>query len=185
MFDRDAVAAAGLLLAGEPLAVDLANTIKADDDRLDDFWALEADRLPDGARAPSRAQTTRLREAVRSVLTSHLESARFDRTAVKALNAYAAAASAFPQLAIGDRPERRTAWTSSTGAELALAAAADSAIDVVTGPSADRLRTCGSDQCILMFVATNAKRRWCSSEACGNRERVARHARLAHQREGK
>ena len=31
----------------------------------------------------------------------------------------------------------------------------------------------------MLFVATNAKRVWCSSAACGNRERVARHARLA------
>ncbi len=101
---------------------------------------------------------------------------------METLNAYAAAAPAYPQLAIGDGAERRTAWATSTGAELTLAAVAGSAIDVVTGPAADRLRVCGSDRCILMFVATNAKRRWCSSAACGNRERVARHARLAHQR---
>lgn len=180
-----------LLLTGEPLAVDLANTVKTvadpaeelliDDAGSAEFWELQAERLPESATAPNRAETLRLREVVRSVLISHLESSRFDRAAVNALNAYAAAAPSFPQLAVGDSAERRTAWASSSGADLSLAAVASSAIDVVTGAAADRLRTCGSAKCSMLFVATNAKRRWCSSEVCGNRERVARHAR--HRRE--
>ncbi len=176
-----------LLLTGEPLAVDLANTVKTvgtptqellvDDDGNAEFWELQADRLPEGATAPSRVETLRLREAVRSVLLSRLESSPFDPAAVKALNGYAAMAPSFPQLTVTDGAERRTAWASASGADLSLAAVAGSAMEVVTGPAADRLRTCGSDKCSMLFVATNAKRRWCSSEVCGNRERVARHAR--------
>ncbi len=175
-----------LLLTGEPLAVDLANTIKVadpgkellvDDDANTGFWELQADRLPEGAATPDRRQTLRLREAVRSVLLSHLDSSRLDRDAVTIVNAHAAAASAFPQLVTGAGTERRTSWTPSTGARLSLAAAAVSAIDVVTGPAADRLRACGSDKCSMLFVATHAKRVWCSPKSCGNRERVARHAR--------
>ena len=40
-----------------------------------------------------------------------------------------------------------------------------------------RLRTCGGEDCSLMFydTARNATRRWCSMAACGNRHKVARH----------
>jgi predicted RNA-binding Zn ribbon-like protein len=40
-----------------------------------------------------------------------------------------------------------------------------------------RLRTCGGEDCSLMFYdsARNATRRWCSMAACGNRHKVARH----------
>jgi predicted RNA-binding Zn ribbon-like protein len=187
------VAAAGLVLAGEPLAVDLANTVKlatdpatellTNDARHAAFWALQAHRLPPESAPPAPEQAFRLRAAVRSVLTSHLDRTAIDPHAVEVVNAFAAAAPSAPQLAVtGNDAERRTSWATSSGADLALAAVAQSAIDVVTGEAADRLRSCGSDACSMLFVATNAKRRWCSSAVCGNRERVARHARLAHQR---
>jgi predicted RNA-binding Zn ribbon-like protein len=28
----------------------------------------------------------------------------------------------------------------------------------------------------MLFIATNAKRQWCTAAGCGNRSRVARHA---------
>lgn len=189
-FAPDDVAAAGLLLAGEPLALDLANTVTVakgptvellvDDERHAAFWALQAHRLPPGAAAPSPSQTADLRGAVRSVLVSRLEDRPLDRSAVSVVNAAAAAAPSSPQLALGTGSrgaERRTSWATADAVALTLGAVAGSAIDVVTGPSADRLRVCASDACSLLFVATHAKRQWCSSAVCGNRERVARHAR--------
>lgn len=187
---RGTAAEAGLVLVGEPLAVDLANTLKVvtgeellvDDDRHAAFWALQADRLPAGADVPDSADTLALRAAVRSVLTSHLDGRPPDPGAIRIANSYAAAAATAPQLAVdGDSAVLATAW-STGGAALALGAAARSAIDVVTGAASDRLRVCASSACSMLFVATNAKRRWCSAAACGNRERVARHARLVHQR---
>jgi predicted RNA-binding Zn ribbon-like protein len=170
------------VLAGEPLAVDLANTVKMATEPPTELLG-DAHRLPDGAEPPSPGETVRLRAVVRSVLTSHLDDRPFDPEAIETLNAYAAGAPSSPQLAVtADRAERHTTW-GATGADLVLAAVARSVIDVVTGPDSERLRQCDSDACSMMFVATNARRRWCSSAVCGNRERVARHARL-HQRQG-
>ncbi|MFG2722616.1 CGNR zinc finger domain-containing protein [Streptomyces sp. NPDC048416] len=61
-----------------------------------------------------------------------------------------------------------------------LALVARDAIDLLTDPGAlALLRQCEGDSCRLLYLDTSRgrRRRWCSSEACGNRERVARHRR--------
>ncbi|OAH15105.1 CGNR zinc finger domain-containing protein [Streptomyces jeddahensis] len=63
-----------------------------------------------------------------------------------------------------------------------LAAVARDAVELLTDPVARaRLRQCEGDNCPLIYLDTSRgrRRRWCSSEACGNRERVARHRRRA------
>ncbi|CAM5457781.1 hypothetical protein SAVIM338S_02907 [Streptomyces avidinii] len=61
-----------------------------------------------------------------------------------------------------------------------LAAVARDAVELLTDPG-DRalLRTCEGDGCARVYLDTSRghRRRWCSSELCGNRERVARHRR--------
>ncbi|WP_146058342.1 CGNR zinc finger domain-containing protein, partial [Streptomyces sp. SM9] len=41
------------------------------------------------------------------------------------------------------------------------------------------LRRCAGQDCPLVYLDTSRgrRRRWCSGETCGNRERVARHRR--------
>ncbi|WP_327689189.1 CGNR zinc finger domain-containing protein [Streptomyces tubercidicus] len=61
-----------------------------------------------------------------------------------------------------------------------LAAVARDAIGLLTDASARaQLRQCEGESCTLVYVDTSRgrRRRWCSSEVCGNRERVARHRR--------
>ncbi|RDG37573.1 CGNR zinc finger domain-containing protein [Streptomyces corynorhini] len=61
-----------------------------------------------------------------------------------------------------------------------LAAVARDAVELLTDPAARaRLRQCEGDSCLRVYLDTSrgARRRWCSSEVCGNRERVARHRR--------
>ncbi|MCA6094562.1 ABATE domain-containing protein [Streptomyces sp. SCA3-4] len=56
------------------------------------------------------------------------------------------------------------------------------AVDLLTDPAArGRLRQCEGESCSLVYLDTSRgrRRRWCSSEVCGNRERVARHRRRA------
>ncbi|MEV8596425.1 ABATE domain-containing protein [Streptomyces sp. NPDC052012] len=63
-----------------------------------------------------------------------------------------------------------------------LAAVARDAVDLLTDPVARAsLRQCEGDNCPIVYVDTSRgrRRRWCSSEVCGNRERVARHRRRA------
>ncbi|MEU3343477.1 ABATE domain-containing protein [Streptomyces sp. NPDC006700] len=67
-----------------------------------------------------------------------------------------------------------------------LAAVARDAVELLTDPEARAaLRQCEGDNCPIVYLDTSRgrRRRWCSSEVCGNRERVARHRRrAAHSR---
>jgi predicted RNA-binding Zn ribbon-like protein len=69
------------------------------------------------------------------------------------------------------------------GEHAALSTLARDAIDLFSGATADRLRECAGPECGLLFVDTSrpGRRRWCSSTACGTKERSAayRHRKLA------
>ncbi|MEU1125801.1 ABATE domain-containing protein [Streptomyces sp. NPDC005899] len=70
---------------------------------------------------------------------------------------------------------------SAPSCEALLAAVARDAVDLLTDPVARAgLRRCEGDACRRLYLDTSRgrRRRWCSSELCGNRERVARHRRL-------
>jgi predicted RNA-binding Zn ribbon-like protein len=187
---REVAREAGLVVAGEPLAVDLADTVKmavepprdliGDTERNETFWRLERPQLPDGAGVPDLQSTQRLRDAIRCLFDAKVDGAPLDENALRVVNEVAAAATAQPQLAMaGDRPVSQLRWTSDSPGGLSLAVAARSAIDVLAGPNAHRLRRCASPACSMFFVALNAKRQWCTPDGCGNRERVARHTRAA------
>lgn len=63
-----------------------------------------------------------------------------------------------------------------------LGAIARDAVELLTDPVARAaLRQCAGDNCPIVYLDTSRgrRRRWCSSEVCGNRERVARHRRRA------
>ncbi|KES07194.1 hypothetical protein BU52_11440 [Streptomyces toyocaensis] len=68
------------------------------------------------------------------------------------------------------------------GRDATLAAVARDAVELLTDPAVRAsLRQCEGDNCPIVYVDTSRgrRRRWCSSEVCGNRERVARHRRRA------
>lgn len=68
------------------------------------------------------------------------------------------------------------------GCAALLAVVARDAVSLLTDPAARAaLRQCAGDNCPIVYVDTSRgrRRRWCSSEVCGNRERVARHRRRA------
>ncbi|MEU1668890.1 ABATE domain-containing protein [Streptomyces sparsogenes] len=73
---------------------------------------------------------------------------------------------------------RTLATTPDCGA--LLAQVARDAVELLTDPVArGQLRQCEGETCSLLYLDTSRgrRRRWCSSEVCGNRERVARHRR--------
>ncbi|MFE0736393.1 CGNR zinc finger domain-containing protein [Streptomyces sp. NPDC058855] len=75
------------------------------------------------------------------------------------------------------RPDGTRAWApGATGTRL-LATVARDAVDLLTGPHADRVRVCGAADCFLVFADTSrpGRRRWCSMERCGNRHKVRAH----------
>ncbi|MCF3129812.1 CGNR zinc finger domain-containing protein [Streptomyces olivochromogenes] len=63
-----------------------------------------------------------------------------------------------------------------------LGAVARDTVELLTDPVTwAAVRECEGDNCPIVYLDTSRgrRRRWCSSEVCGNRERVARHRRRA------
>lgn len=182
--------AAGFPVGGEPLALDVANTLittndpptdlLADAARARQFWRLQAGRLPVGARLPTLQATRALRGAIRGVLEARVAGQPPPGDAVSAINAAAAAAPTAPQLVVSGaalaQEERWQASAAEHGATV-LAVVARSAIDVLTSDLGTRLRRCANPTCSMLFVADSPRRRWCTPNICGNRARVARHYR--------
>jgi predicted RNA-binding Zn ribbon-like protein len=71
------------------------------------------------------------------------------------------------------------------GEHAALSTLARDAIDLFSGGTAHRLRECADPECGLLFVDTSRPggRRWCSSTACGTRERSAAYRRRKRARD--
>ncbi|HEX6352002.1 CGNR zinc finger domain-containing protein [Actinophytocola sp.] len=57
----------------------------------------------------------------------------------------------------------------------ALARVARQAVEHLTGPVAATVRACADHDCTTMFIDPGGRRRWCSAETCGVRNRVRAH----------
>lgn len=68
----------------------------------------------------------------------------------------------------------RATWATPIEAAQVTSHIARNAIDLLTGPWAGRIRECGADDCMLVFIDMSrpGRRRWCSMERCGNRSKV-------------
>lgn len=175
----------GLPMGGEPLAaLDLVDTLMtatdpevdllADPQRAALWWAVELSRLPESAQ-PDLAATRRLRAALRDLLDAHLEGREPKGTSVEDVNAAAAAVPTSLRL-VGSAAETR--WHPEHGGNVALAAIAREAIELLASPERlGRLRRCANPTCSMLFLAETSRRQWCASNVCGNRMRVARHYR--------
>lgn len=76
----------------------------------------------------------------------------------------------------------RVAFASEPDCAGLLSLIARDAVTMLTDPGTRAgLRQCEGESCDLVYLDTSRghRRRWCSSEVCGNRERVARHRRRA------
>jgi predicted RNA-binding Zn ribbon-like protein len=185
------------MLPGEPTPVRLMNTIWADtaglhDDlttppalhewltNIDHRYAADALGEP---RPDELAQAKLLRDSLRRLAALATDDPRpaaqspVDSVddAVAAVNR---AVTHLPHAQLVIRAGRlhrdRPAPTSPT--RVALAELAHDSIDMLTGPSATRLRACHAPGCVRYFVGSHPRRQWCS-ETCGNRARAARHYR--------
>ncbi|MFC4910024.1 CGNR zinc finger domain-containing protein [Actinomadura gamaensis] len=170
-------------LTGEPLALDLVNTLTAAGDLLatpDDLreWQrLQSERLPEtdeiGAEALAavravRNHTARALECVRN-------GDRPDAADLDALHQAQRAAPAITELTwngtnVVAARRRNGPSDSRLAAQLAEAAA-----ELLADPAVSRIRQCEADDCVMLFLPAHPRRRWCSAARCGNRVRVARH----------
>jgi predicted RNA-binding Zn ribbon-like protein len=108
-----------------------------------------------------------LREAINRLARPGVTPERGDRDVV---NRWAARAPIAPQL----RQNGELGLEAARPVEAMFATIARDAVDLLTGPLAGRIRECGAPDCALLFVDTSrpGQRRWCSTEACGNRTRT-------------
>jgi predicted RNA-binding Zn ribbon-like protein len=141
-------------------------------------WYVEAHLIP---RAPhldanDLERALAVREAIYHSATALTTADRPRRADEAIINTAAQAAPLVPQLR-----NARLVW--SLPAEAAgpalLSTVARDAIDLFTGPYAGRVRACASDECGILFLDSSrpGQRRWCSSAACGGRERASSYRR--------
>lgn len=131
----------------------------------------------------------RLRDALTRTVVTHvhgsgipeLDVAAADSADLQVINE----AAARPPLAPALRADGSRGWAPgvATGAQL-LSTVARDAVDLLTGPYAERIRMCAGERCYLLYVDTSrpGRRRWCSMEHCGNRNKVRAH-RARHSEE--
>lgn len=143
---------------------------------------VERSRLPGGLEVTvtegELAQTRALRDAVFLLAADRAHGRPLQARHLDVVNAAAAGA----PLAARVEADGSRGWApGATGARL-LATVARDAVELFTGPYAERIRECGSHNCALLFVDTSrpGRRRWCAMEHCGNREKARSHrARVA------
>lgn len=181
-------------LLGEPIALDLVNTrVRRQGETVDlldtpaallAWLQLEHVRLP-WAGAITRGDLTvvcELRAAVAALLDAAQQRTRGPAGALRCLNAALAHGRATSlQLGWSDTQPYLVAPRPRTRRSVLLHALAADAVAVLTGPNANRVRKCAHPDCILRFMATNPRRRWCCAATCGNRARVARHYLRHHE----
>ncbi|MEU0147872.1 CGNR zinc finger domain-containing protein [Streptomyces sp. NPDC006288] len=125
------------------------------------------------------ARFRQLRSYVDCLMAAQLGSGGAD-SALEQVNALAAGAPPGLRAVRGQGGVLVRALSAEPGCGELLAAVARDAVDLLTDPVARAaLRRCEGDACRRLYLDTSRglRRRWCSSEVCGNRERVARHRR--------
>jgi len=181
------------LLLGEPLALDLVNTRVhrdgTDVDLLDRPAALDQWLHAERARVDWTGRTgireleaiCNLRHELDGLLRARLAHRRGPAVSVRALNHALTLPTSGARLAWDSRGPHKAPPRSTARLTALLRQLATNALELLTGPDANRVHKCAHPDCILLFLARNPRRRWCSSATCGNRARVARHYRRAQQ----
>lgn len=176
-------------LTGEPLALDLVNTRpRAGGGQVDHIgspeglaaWlALEAERLAEPLAEEATPADLAAVHAVRDHAAAAIEAARQGKRpppgALSGLNRAQGAAPAVKRLAWDGTAVAATARrTGPFGVRLA-ACLAEAAADLLADPAIAKVQGCEAEDCSILFLPANPRRRWCSAARCGNRIRVARY----------
>ncbi|WP_426567290.1 CGNR zinc finger domain-containing protein [Streptomyces canus] len=172
-------------LTGEPLALDLVNTRPAVGDLLATpgdlraWWSLQADRLPEEVPLEVTAADLVAVQAVREHAARALDRVRRgDEPLVsdlEALNQAQRAAPAINELVWNGSAVAATRRRDGSPGRRLAASLAEAAAELLADPAVTGIRECEADDCVMLFLATHPRRRWCSAARCGNRMRVARH----------
>ena len=175
-------------LTGEPLALDLVNTVASapggEVDLLESagdlraWLAAEQGRLDItdgqidlGAVRTLRAHIARAVEAGRARTPPPLEALRTITDAQRSAPVYQE---------LGWNGQAMTIATRRPGNATAvlLAQLAEAAATLLASPAIGLVRRCEGPGCRMLFLPAHPRRRWCSPATCGNRARVARYYQL-------
>lgn len=176
---------------GEPVALDLVNTrpllgevqldLIGDGRGLAAWLGQQAGRLPNASHfealkldGEELAPVHAVRDHVASAIRHLMDGQDVPAGDVAGLNAAMAAAPVTHQLDWGAAPAIKSERAGTPGVQLAGFLAEDAAL-LLAGPDARLIRKCEADDCVMLFVGNNARRRWCSAARCGNRVRVSRY----------
>ena len=170
------------------------------------LWCLEQHLLQDGTVEALRERVREddaaagvmlgaaleLREAVHDVALGAQDGEAWDVVAGWALRARSAGrlvpayvrAAAEAALAAEGETEAAARWEldePEADLDAPLLAIAHAVDDLLTSPSGTTVGACPGTGCGWLFTDRRRRRRWCSMAACGNREKVRRHAERARQ----
>ena len=140
-----------------------------------------AERLPiaptqrylDAIGPAELAAARTLRDALRTLFAGATSGRSLDGDATAIVNRTIRAAPRWQELSVGAHPEAVT-HTAAPPVTAALAAIAEHAVSMLTGPDAESLRACAGPGCMLFYQQDHPRRAWCSPR-CSNRARAARH----------
>lgn len=149
-------------------------------------WLVAAGLVPSGTHLGAVDDTwverfRQLRTGVDRLLTAELGGRRAE-SALERVNALAATAPPGLRAVRGGSGTLVRTLSADPECGALLAAVARDAVELLTDPVARAgLRRCEAGNCRRLYLDTSRgrRRRWCSGEVCGNRERVARHRRRA------
>jgi predicted RNA-binding Zn ribbon-like protein len=172
-------------LTGEPLALDLVNTVVGGPEGVVDLlgtpgalrtWlAAEQDRL-DGADGDTDLAAV---QALRAHIAAAIQAARAGQppppNALRAITAALRNAPAYQELGWNGEVVTATSRRRGNTAAILLAQLAAAAAELLTSPAIRRVRRCEGRDCRMLFLPASPRRRWCSATVCGNRARVARY----------
>jgi len=127
--------------------------------------------------ADKTLQSTKdLREATSQILYAIMDARTPSTGAIKKLNQHIQNAQANRTLK-WDQSRLELSWIGTEAdAQLPLWLLAQSAADLLTGETMQRLRSCDNPECRWLFLDTskNHTRRWCDMKLCGNRMKARR-----------
>lgn len=139
-------------------------------------WAAES-RLPDGLEPTvDEAELVRARElrgALWRMTMARAQGGELAPADVRVVNAVAAE----PPPVAGMTAAGGREWMPGATGTALLSTVARDAVELFTGPWAQRIRVCEAQGCALHFVDTSrpGRRRWCAMGRCGNRHKVRAH----------
>ncbi|MFE5961216.1 CGNR zinc finger domain-containing protein [Streptomyces rubiginosohelvolus] len=147
-------------------------------------WLTDARLVPPGTALDALDDTWvvrfhELRSDISRLMAARLGGPPADG-ALERVNSLASGAPPGPRAVRGADGDLVRALSTAPDCAGLLAVVARDAVDLLTDPVARAaLRRCQGEDCHRLYLDTSrgGRRRWCSGEVCGNRERVARHRR--------